>query len=132
MLLSLRFRPDASTWPSGPTESALTPVLAALAMRPGYLRGWVGRSPDDAGILLLAAEFDSIGNGRRALSATDLRPILWPLLPAAIDDISIFEPLAVCAPNEAPHSLVSALATDAGEFRLGTSSSVAENSPPEQ
>ena len=123
MLLSLRFRADASPGGTLVGESALTAALAALAAKPGYVRGWVGRSPDTPDVWLLAVEFDSVGNGRRALGAADIRPILWPLMPAAMDEFSTFEPLAVCAPNTAPVSLVSDLAADAGEFRLGTSSS---------
>jgi hypothetical protein len=132
MLLSLRFRATPADVASAGTrsdgiapvgESALTGVLAALAAKPGYLRGSVGRSPDAPEIWLLSVEFDSVGNGRRALGAADIRPILWPLMPAALDEFSTFEPLAVCAPNAAPVSLVSDLAADAGEFRLGTSSS---------
>lgn len=121
MLLSLRFRAGETGAPAI-DESALTQVLAALAAKPGYARGSVGRSPDAPNIWLLAVEFDSVGNGRRALGAADIRPILWPLMPAAMDEFSTFEPLAVCAPNGDPVSLVSDLAADAGEFRLGTSS----------
>lgn len=123
MLLSLRFRAADSAASPPVDESALTAVLAALAGKPGYLRGWVGRSPDSPDVWLLSVEFDNVGNGRRALGAADIRPVLWPLMPAAMDEFSTFEPLSVCLPNADPVSLVSDLAADAGEFRLGTSSS---------
>jgi hypothetical protein len=50
MLLSVRLRPhgDLDSWLDRAAEA-----LELLRVRPGFLRGWIGRSPDDAGEFLL-------------------------------------------------------------------------------
>lgn len=116
MLLSVRLRPqgDLDSWQDRAAEA-----LELLRVRPGFVRGWIGRSPDDAGDFLLAAEFDSVGNCRRALSASDVRPILWPLLTDADDGPTTYEILAAGDPTTPVQRLISDLAWDADEVRLG-------------
>lgn len=129
MLLNVRLRPHAAdSLPVSPEdESAWSAraeeALALLQARPGFLRGWLGRSPDQPGEYLLAAEFESAGSLRRALSAADVRPVLWPLLADAADDAqaaaTTYEVLARAAVGGALERLVSDLAPDAAEVRLG-------------
>ena len=121
MLLSVRLRPPAASAAPGEPSwlDRAEAALSLLSARPGYLRGWVGRSPDDPGTWLLAAEFDSAGACRRALSAADVRPVLWPLLADAEDSASTFEVLVAVGAGGAVERLVSDLAPDAAEVGLG-------------
>ena len=116
MLLSSRLNPEGS-----PQEwfDRVTLALELLASRPGYIRGWVGRSPDEPETWLVAAEFDSAGSCRRALSAADLRPVLWPLFGLSGDGAGTFEVLATAAAGQGVERLVSDLAPDAAEVSLG-------------
>lgn len=94
-------------------------ALALLSVRTGFVRGWLARSPDNSDIWLLSAEFESAGACRRALSAADVRPVLWPLLADASDGETTFEVLAAVAANRTVKRLVSDLAPDSAEVRLG-------------
>ena len=116
MLLSARLRPEGS-----PQEwlDRVSTALELLATRPGYLRGWVGRSPDEPDAWLLSAEFDSAGACRRALSAADLRVVLWPLLGLSDAAASTFEVLATADAGQPAQRLVSDLAPDAAQVGLG-------------
>jgi hypothetical protein len=68
-------------------------ALAALAARPGYLRGRAGRALDDPSSWLLVSEWDGVGSYRRALSAFDVRVQALPLLSTGLDQPSAFEVL---------------------------------------
>jgi quinol monooxygenase YgiN len=68
-------------------------ALAALAARPGYLRGTLGRSTDDPAAWLLLTEWENIGSYRRALGAFDVKMHATPLLATARDLPGAFEPL---------------------------------------
>ena len=124
MLLSVRLRPagsavagtdfDESDWLARAEQA-----LVLLQGRPGFTRGWIGRSPDEPGEYLLAAEFESTGDLRRALSAADIRPILWPLLADAAPGATTYEVLVRGAAGAGVERLVSDLAPDAAEVRLG-------------
>ncbi len=48
-------------------------ALAALAARPGYLRGTLGRSTDDPAAWLLLTEWDNVGSYRRALGNYEVK-----------------------------------------------------------
>lgn len=140
MLLSVRLRPGGGSGttdadaiaPVATLETAPSPVglpspwleraeqaLALLQARPGFLRGWIGRSPDDPGECLLAAEFASAGDLRRAVSAADVRPVLWPLLADAQIGATTYEVLVRGAAGAGLERLGSDLAPDAAEVRLG-------------
>lgn len=94
-------------------------ALAALADRPGYVRGWIGRATDDPGMHLLAVEFDSVGAARRALSNHEVRYAAWELLGGAIDEVTSYEVLHERSHNGGAIDHVSALARDAGVIGLG-------------
>ena len=73
-------------------------VLAVLAERPGYLRGWVARAVDDADLLVLAHEWSDVGSYRRALSSYDVK-LRWPFLQTAQDEATAYEVLASRTPE---------------------------------
>lgn len=80
-------------------------ALAALAARPGYLRGRLGRAYDDPTRWTLVTEWESVGAYRRALSAYDVKLNATPLLAQSLDEPSAFEVLAEAAP-EGPVTVV--------------------------
>jgi hypothetical protein len=68
-------------------------ALDALAGRPGYLRGQLGRAIDDPTAWLLVTEWDGVGSYRRALSDYDVKVRATALLASARDEPSGFEVL---------------------------------------
>jgi quinol monooxygenase YgiN len=69
-------------------------ALEALAARPGYRRGELGRSLDEPGYWCLVTEWESVGTYRRALSAYDVKLHATPLLAQSMDEPSAYEVLA--------------------------------------
>jgi heme oxygenase (mycobilin-producing) len=88
------FRDESADFP----ERART-ALAALAARPGYLRGTLGRSTDDPAAWLLLTEWENVGSYRRALSAYEVKLHMTPLLATALDLPAGFETLLDVAPG---------------------------------
>ena len=68
-------------------------ALTALAARPGYVRGTLGRSTDDPAAWLLLTEWENVGSYRRALGSFDVKLHATPLLAAARDLPGAFEAL---------------------------------------
>lgn len=68
-------------------------ALAALAARPGYRNGRVGRSVDEPASWTLITEWGGVGAYRRALSAYDVKVRATPFLAGARDEPSAFETL---------------------------------------
>jgi quinol monooxygenase YgiN len=66
-------------------------ALAALAQRPGYVDGTVGRNVDDPSLWVLATTWADVGSYRRALSAYDVKVTAVPLLSRALDEPSAYE-----------------------------------------
>lgn len=64
---------------------------AALAERPGYLAGTVGRNVDDPTLWVLSTTWENVGSYRRALSSYDVKLHAVGLLGRAIDEPSAFE-----------------------------------------
>jgi len=95
-------------------EAQCRAALDALAARPGYLRGQVGRAIDDPAAWLLATEWDGVGSYRRALSDHDVKVRATPLLAAALDEPSGFEVLLANEPAGAIVASRSDRAPDAG------------------
>jgi len=93
-------------------------TLAALAERPGYLRGWITRAVDDPDLLVLAHEWADAGSYRRALSAHEVK-LHWPFLMTAADEASAFEVLVARTPGSVVES-PSAIAADHGTVGLGS------------
>ena len=76
-------------------------ALAALAARPGYLRGSLGRSTDDETDWVLITEWENVGSYRRALGNYEVKLHATPLLAAALDLPGGFESLVDVAPGGA-------------------------------
>lgn len=55
-------------------------AFAALAARPGWVGGRLGRSLDEPGCWVLTCEWDDVGNGRRGLSSGAVRAAIMPLM----------------------------------------------------
>jgi quinol monooxygenase YgiN len=68
-------------------------AVAALAQRPGYLDGTVGRNLDEPDLWVLSTTWAGVGSYRRALSAYDVKLAAVPLLSRAIDEPSAYEPV---------------------------------------
>lgn len=68
-------------------------AVDALAMRPGFLGGRVGRATDDPTAWVVVTEWEGVGAYRRALSAYDVKVHATPLLALAIDEPSGYEVL---------------------------------------
>ena len=66
---------------------------AALAERPGYVTGTIGRNLDDPGLWVLTTTWESVGAYRRALSSYDVKLRAVPLLGRALDEPSAYEPV---------------------------------------
>jgi len=80
------------------TSRAAT-ALTALAARPGYLRGSLGRSYDDPECWSLLTEWESVGAYRRALSNYEVRVAATQLLAEAREEPSAYEELAAAGPG---------------------------------
>ena len=87
-----RFRveeqPDAAV---AQFRGAAQAALAALAARPGYVDGHVGRNLDDPALWLLTTRWVGVGAYRRALSSYDVKVTAVPLLSQAVDEPSAYE-----------------------------------------
>jgi quinol monooxygenase YgiN len=99
LLVVSRFRvPDAETDVFRMDAQA---ALGALAERPGYLDGHVGRNVDEPDLWLLTTAWTNVGSYRRALSAYDVKMHATPLLAQSLDEPSAFEVLAEAGPGGA-------------------------------
>lgn len=88
-------------------------ALAALAERPGWRRGHIGRATDDGTLWILTSEWDDIGSYRRALSTYEVMVTAVPLLSEALDEPTAYELLTGVDGDG------SALAADAAVVGLG-------------
>jgi hypothetical protein len=66
-------------------------ALGALADRPGYVDGRVGRNVDEPELWVLTTSWANVGSYRRALSAYDVKMTAVPLLSRAVDEPSAYE-----------------------------------------
>ena len=73
----------------------------ALAARPGYVAGEIGRNVDDPELWVLTTRWQNVGSYRRALSAYDVKLTAVPLLSRAIDEPSAYEVVGDADLNEA-------------------------------
>jgi len=102
--------------PSGTAEEFLDSAqaaLRALAVRPGFLRGSVGRATDDENAWMLLTEWESVGAYRRGLGGYDVKLIATPLMAQALDQPTAFEPLVSIDNEGAETSQASDRAVDA-------------------
>lgn len=89
MLVVSRFRVLAAEAPA--FRSDMEVAHAALAARPGYLYGTLGRNVDDPELWVLSTRWENVGAYRRALSAYDVKLHAVPLLSRALDEPSAYE-----------------------------------------
>ena len=94
MIALSHFRDGSPEFP-GRAQAA----LAALAARPGYLRGTLGRSTDDPQAWVLLTEWENVGSYRRALGDYEVKLHATPLLASALDVPGGFEALLDVAPG---------------------------------
>lgn len=76
---------------AGRRAAQLPGVLAALAAKPGFVRGRVGESVDEPGLLVLVTEWSGAGAYRRGLSAYDVKIAFAELMAYVLDEPSAFE-----------------------------------------
>lgn len=89
MLVVTRFRVEPGQ--AGEFLAQAQQALGALAARPGWRSGRVGRATDDATLWVMTTEWDSVGTYRRALSAYEVKLAAVPLLSTALDEPTAFE-----------------------------------------
>ena len=66
-------------------------ALRTLELQTGWRSGRIARTIDDPTLWVLATEWDSVGDYRRALSAHDTKVAAWPTLGRAIDEPTAYE-----------------------------------------
>lgn len=84
-----RFRVGESE--AGEFAAQAEAARAALAARPGYVGGAVGRNVDDPTLWVLQTRWADVGSYRRALSAYEVKVNAVPLLSRAVDEPSAYE-----------------------------------------
>ena len=89
MLVVNRFRvPDDA---AASFRADLERAHAALAARPGYVDGRIGRNVDDPTLWVLTTRWEGPGAYRRALSAYDVKLHAVPVLGRAVEEPSAYE-----------------------------------------
>ncbi|TFV79443.1 antibiotic biosynthesis monooxygenase [Blastococcus sp. CT_GayMR19] len=73
--------------------TAATELLAALAARPGFRGGELGRSADDPSLWALVTRWDGVGTYRRALSAAEVKIAGAPVWVHALDEPGAYLPV---------------------------------------
>ena len=68
----------------------VTELLAALARRPGFRDGELGRSADDPSLWALVTRWDGVGTYRRALSAAEVKIAGAPVWVHALDEPGVY------------------------------------------
>lgn len=66
-------------------------ALAALAGRPGWIAGQVGRAVDDPTCWVLVCHWADVGSGRRALTTGAVRAAIMPLMSRLSPEPATFE-----------------------------------------
>lgn len=98
--------------------SRLVEAVAILHDQGGLLRARIGRAVDDADLVVLTLEWESVGAYRRALSNFDVKVSVVPVLSTAMDEPTAFE-IVHGREGEVSFDASGALAADAGSVRLG-------------
>jgi quinol monooxygenase YgiN len=69
-------------------------LLDVLAGLPGFVRGHLGRAPDEPALWVLSTEWEGVGAYRRALSSYDVKVAAPVVLAHAVQEPSAYEVLA--------------------------------------
>ena len=72
--------------------AAVDVLLAALAARPGFRDGELGRCTDDDDLWALVTRWDGVGSYRRALSAAEVKLAGAPVWVHALDEPGVYLP----------------------------------------
>src|SRR3954454_15893700 len=80
--------------------AVVAPLLAALAARPGFRDGELGRSADDPGLWALVTRWDGVGSYRRALSAAEVKITGAPVWVHALDEPGVYLPADAGPPRD--------------------------------
>jgi len=83
-----RLRVPAADVPALSTAAA--ELLTALAARPGYRDGELGRAAEDPELFALCTRWDGVGAYRRALSAAEVKITGAPVWAYAVDEPGVF------------------------------------------
>jgi quinol monooxygenase YgiN len=67
-------------------------LLTALAARPGFRDGELGRSADDPTLWAMVTRWDGVGSYRRALSAAEVKITGAPVWVHAVDEPGVYLP----------------------------------------
>ncbi len=70
--------------------AAVATLLTALAARPGFRDGELGRSADDPSLWALVTRWDGVGAYRRALSAAEVKITGAPVWVHAVDEPGVY------------------------------------------
>jgi quinol monooxygenase YgiN len=89
MLVVSRFRVPAAE--AGAFRAGIDAAHTALAARPGYVSGTVGRNVDEPELWVLSTRWEHVGAYRRALSSYDVKLHAVPVLSRALDEPSAYE-----------------------------------------
>lgn len=74
----------------GALAAAVGTLLTALAARPGFRDGELGRSADDPTLWALVTRWDGVGAYRRALSAGEVKIAGAPVWLHALDEPGVY------------------------------------------
>jgi len=72
-------------------EAGLRGVAELLGTQPGCVSAAVGRAADDVTAWVLTAQWESVGDYRRAMSSYDVKVAATAVLSAAVDEPTVFE-----------------------------------------
>ncbi|MGY1709280.1 antibiotic biosynthesis monooxygenase [Geodermatophilus sp. SYSU D00758] len=75
---------------AGAVAADVAALLAALAGRPGFRDGRVGRAADDPTLWALLTRWEGVGAYRRALSAAEVKVAGAPVWVRALDEPGTF------------------------------------------
>jgi hypothetical protein len=75
---------------AGELASSVAGLLAALAARPGFVDGRLGRAADDDSLWALLTRWDGVGAYRRALSAAEVKIAGAPVWVYAVDEPVVY------------------------------------------
>jgi heme-degrading monooxygenase HmoA len=67
-------------------------LLEALAARPGFVGGEIGRAAEDPGLWALVTRWDGVGAYRRGLSAAAVKIAGAPVWVHAVDEPGVYLP----------------------------------------
>ena len=70
--------------------AAVSPLLSALAARPGFVGGELGQAAEDPDLWALVTRWDGVGSYRRALSAAEVKIAGAPVWVHAVDEPGVY------------------------------------------